>query len=312
MDNKRIIELLKKVFSIYSKQLKRKKLYYFMKFVLIVFILKTKNKSPNGYVPNNNIFNKLFNDYILINKKKDNTKLNYFRNESKLYPFSPKIDSRFLTFSPRNKIRNEPLGFNNIGSSSYYNDQLNLNKQLSFFLDKNYRNKRNINEDIFSNDINMIHNSNNFSENSKINDNTQYNTLRNIHFRNPINLKYMSYKLPKNGKNISSGKNKNINKQISEYLKDFERIKIYKENRVSKNILNPNHNDYLSFNKDFRKAKKNESKYIPYYRNLYNNNIRKNLFNKYNENKIGYMTERERLSFIQKNRPNSNYINKKK
>ena len=311
MDNKRIIELLKKVFYIYSKQLKRKKLYYFMKFVLIVFILKTKNKSPNGYVPNNNIFNKLFNDYILINKKKDNTKLNYFRNESKLYPFSPKIDSRFLTFSPRNTIRNESLGINNIGSSSYYNDQLNLNKQLSFFLDKNYRNKRNINEDIFSNDINMIHNSNNFSENSKINDNTQYNTLRNIHYRNPINLKYMSYKLPKNGKNISSGKNKNINKQISEYLKDFERIKIYKENRVSKNILNPNHNDYLSFNKDFRKAKKNESKYIPYYRNLYNNNIRKNLFNKYNENKIGYMTERERLSFIQKNRPNSSYMNKK-
>ena len=162
MDNKRIIELLKKVFSIYSKQLKRKKLYYFMKFVLVVFILKTKNKSPNGYVPNNNIFNKLFNDYILINKKKDNTKLNYFRNESKLYPFSPKIDSRFLTFSPRNKIRNEPLGFNNIGSSSYYNDQLNLNKQLSFFLDKNYRNKRNNNEDIFSNYINMSQYSNNF------------------------------------------------------------------------------------------------------------------------------------------------------
>jgi hypothetical protein len=121
----------------------------------------------------------------------------------------------------------------------------------------------------------------------------------------------MSYKITKNGKNISSGKNKNINKQISEYLKDFERIKIYKENRLSKNILNPNHNDYLSFNKDFRKTKKNESKYIPYYRNLYNNNIRKNLFNKYNENKIGYKTERERLSFIQKNRPNSNYMNKK-
>jgi hypothetical protein len=157
----------------------------------------------------------------------------------------------------------------------------------------------------------MIHNSNNFSENSKINDNVQYNTLRNIHFRNPINLKYMSYKSPKNGKNISSGKNKNINKQISEYLKDFERIKIHKENMFSKNILKPNINDYLSFNKDFRKTKKNESKYIPYYRNLYNNNIRKNLFNKYNENKIGYKTERERLSFIQKNRPNSTYMNKK-
>ena len=53
----------------------------------------------------------------------------------------------------------------------------------------------------------MSHDSNNFSENSKINDNTPYNTLRNIHFRNPINLKYMSYKSPKNGKNISSGKN---------------------------------------------------------------------------------------------------------
>ena len=49
--------------------------------------------------------------------------------------------------------------------------------------------------------------------------------------------------------------NKNINKQISEYLKDFERIKIYKENRFSKNILNPNmkpkqHNSIIIFDWD--------------------------------------------------------------
>ena len=63
---------------------------------MITSLLKNKYKKSNK----NSSFNKLYNDYISLSKKKDNMKINYFRNQSKLYPFSPRNNKRnFVTFS---------------------------------------------------------------------------------------------------------------------------------------------------------------------------------------------------------------------
>ena len=73
---------------------------------MITSFLKNKNKKSNK----NSTFNKLYKDYISLNQKKDNMKINYFRNQSKLYPFSPRNYNRnFVTFSPATiKKNSEP------------------------------------------------------------------------------------------------------------------------------------------------------------------------------------------------------------
>ena len=45
---------------------------------MIISYLNNKTKKYNK------TFNRLYNDYISINKKKENMKINYLRNESKL------------------------------------------------------------------------------------------------------------------------------------------------------------------------------------------------------------------------------------
>ena len=81
---------MKKMFSIYSKNLKRKKLYYFMKFYKIIEILKIKDNKSNLFFNNGRrTHNKLHNDYQFRNDKKENMEINQLYNESELYPFSP-------------------------------------------------------------------------------------------------------------------------------------------------------------------------------------------------------------------------------
>ena len=98
-DNKHLLLSLKKVFFIYAKQLKRKKLYYFMKYIVITLILKYKNNQLKRYSYNENTFNKLYNDYILRNRKKEKLKNNYLMKESEFFPYSPRFTySRYFGF----------------------------------------------------------------------------------------------------------------------------------------------------------------------------------------------------------------------
>ena len=101
-----------------------------MKLLSIISLLR--NKSKNIY--NNKTFNKLFNDYNLMNKKKENMKINYLRNESKLYPFSPKIENGgFISFTNKKNNYQEPFLINNFCRTFYKNDKEPLNQMFFSF-----------------------------------------------------------------------------------------------------------------------------------------------------------------------------------
>ena len=272
-----------------------------MKFLLITAFLRNKNNKLKKGIYNNKVFNKLFNDYTLRNKKKENMKINYLRNESELYPFSPKVDKNiFITFSPKSGKRNykEPI-FSNYGRTFYNSDKVPLNQKINYFFtpyNKNGRNRNNDNEYFNGNNKNQYFN--NFSENDKNHDYTQYDFFGNKK-ANPINLKESSYRFPGNKKNIYSSLNSNINKQISEYLNNFENAKM--KNIIPKN--NNLNNNYLNYNRDSNKNKTQRSKFSFNKDSFYSvnnrnnrNNIRESLFNK--NNKIGYKNQTERFSFI--------------
>lgn len=272
-----------------------------MKLMLITSFLRNKNIKLKKNIYNNRTFNKLFNDYTLRNKKKENMKINYLRNESELYPFSPRIDKNiFITFSPKNVNRNnkEPF-FNNYGRTFYNNDKVPYNQKINYFFNPYNKNGRNrINDNEYFNGNNKNNYFNNFSENDKNNKYMQYDFFRNKK-ENPINLKESSYRFPGNRKNIYSKLNKNINNQISEYLNNFEDAKM-------KNIIPKNNNlnsNYSNFYKDSNKNKTQRSNFTFNRDSFYStnnkttrNNMRENLFNK--KNKIGYKNQTERFSFI--------------
>ena len=230
-----------------------------MKLMLITSFLRNKNIKLKKNIYNNRTFNKLFNDYTLRNKKKENMKINYLRNESELYPFSPRIDKNiFITFSPKNVNRNnkEPF-FNNYGRTFYNNDKVPYNQKINYFFNPYNKNGRNrINDNEYFNRNNKNNYFNNFSENDKNNNYMQYDFFRNKK-ENPINLKESSYRFPGNRKNIYSKLNKNINNQISEYLNNFEDAKM-------KNIIPKNNNlnsNYSNFYKDSNKNKTQRSNF---------------------------------------------------
>ena len=280
-----------------------------MKFLLITSFLKNKSNKIKKDIYNNKTFNKLFNDYTFTNKKKENMKINYLRNESELYPFSPKIDKNiFITFSPESAKRNfkEP-SFNNYGRTFYKSNKVPFDQKINYFFNpynKNGRNRINDNEFFHGNDKNYFFN--NFSENDKNNDYTQYGFFRNKK-ENPINLKGSSYRFPGNKKNnIYSKLDKNINKQISEYLNIFENAKM--KNIIPKN--NNLNNNYLNYNRDTNKNKTQRANFTFNKDSFYsvNNktkrkNTRENLFNK--NNKIGYKNQTERFSFIKNSKSKS-------
>ena len=284
--------------------------------MLITAFLRNKNNKLKKGIYNNKVFNKLFNDYTLRNKKKENMKINYLRNESELYPFSPKVDKNiFITFSPKSGKRNykEPI-FSNYGRTFYNSDKVPLNQKINYFFtpyNKNGRNRNNDNEYFNGNNKNQYFN--NFSENDKNHDYIQYDFFGNKK-ANPINLKESSYRFPGNKKNIYSSLNSNINKQISEYLNNFENAKM--KNIIPKN--NNLNNNYLNYNIDSNKNKTQRSKFSFNKDSFYSvnnrnnrNNIRESLFNK--NNKIGYKNQTERFSFIKNPKSNSAFkINNEK
>ena len=286
-----------------------------MKLRIKITLLKIKSNKYKRY----KTFNKLYNDYILNNKKKDKLKINHLRNESELYTYSPKINKKgFITFTPRatkRTMENIEPSFNDYGRTFYNTNRTPFNKKIYNIFNKNFkngRNKINYNEYFNDSDRNYYYNKN-FSESEKYNndnDEIQYDFYNKT---NPINLKGSSFRFPNKRKINSSRINENINKQISDYLNDFENIK--RKKLFPKNNLN---NNYFNFNRDSAKTKIKKSIWT-FNKDGFSSTYKcENLFNKNNKKEIGYKNETERLSFIRKNKnENSNskikiYPNKNK
>ena len=234
---------------------------------MITYFLKYKHKKSNK----NNLFKKLYHDYISLSNKKDNMKIKFYRNQSKLYPFSPtNINRNFVTFSPATIKKNYEPSINTNFSKTYYSsEKIPPNKKFKNIFNKNVKNGRN------SNLNSEYYFFNNYSENDKNND-MMYKL-----YKNPINLKQSSFRFPAQRNIKSSRINQDINKQMIEYIKG-------------------NRNDYLNnnINSNFNKNKKSLM-------SMNKGGKIDNFFNKSNRREIGLKKESDVLNLIYKGNSNS-------
>ena len=99
MDNKNIEIILKNLFLIYSKNVKRTKLKYFLKFkyntILTKFLIQKENSEKRKISYNKSkVYERLFNYSIIKEKKLCNLSNKYLIDEEDKYTFSPKINSK--------------------------------------------------------------------------------------------------------------------------------------------------------------------------------------------------------------------------
>ena len=212
---------------------------------MITLILKNKNNRIKRNIYHDKMFNKLFYDYTLRDKKKEKIKNSYFMNESGYYPFSPRFN-HIGYFDYPNKIF---PSVNNFGKKYYYsNTEFPLNKQINSF-NHNYTQRKNITED-----------EKNYEENK--------NTTLTLYNLKGINKRFLN----NNKKNSSLKINKNVNDQLSKYLKNFKLLR----NHNSLNKTNPNiakkSNEKQSFIRTNRSKSKNENKINITPKLLYNSN----------------------------------------
>ena len=304
---------------IYAKNLKRKKLYYFMKIWKFSELIKYRQIKTNNFINTRRVYSNLYNDFKNRSNRKENMRMKKFYDESEFYTFSPLINnSGYLTYRP-NSFRSSTPYNSRFGFYKKYNP---VNQKWSNFSEPYYYKRNNFTEN------NLYDNENEFD----------YNNFHNYPYNNRVN-KYENSKNKTNSgfytpkyclkkKNIFSNKDEDINTQISEYLNNFQKNKKrldslypYKNNFInmsnnrdlySKKINRPNNN--LIFRTSDNIKGKGKSQIINSNKNLYNSNFKKtgeieNYFNKktskkYNSN---LKLNKERLGF-KKNQNNKNQI----
>ena len=201
---------MKMVFYIYSKCLKRKKLYYFMNYRMITTILNQKNN-----LTKRNSFNKLYSHYKIRNEKFEKLKNEYLMNESESCPFTPRLSFHGGFYNP-NKLF---PSVDNFGKKYFYYSNykfpsyrgMNCLKRFDYNPKKIIKNYR-IDEE-----------------------NKEYSNIYNLKDTNKRN--FNGYKNQKSLFSISSRINKNINDQISQYMNNIDLLKTHKLlNKTNPNI----------------------------------------------------------------------------
>ena len=293
---------MKKMLYIYSKNLKRKKLYYFMKFYKIIEILKIKDNKSNLFFNNGRrTYNKLYNDYQFRNEKKENMEINQLYNESELYPFSPLINhSGYMTFRPYNYTpnisrynsfkKNNHINQKSANFIEQYPKERNILTENNLFNKKNYSNYN----DYLNNNEDFQNYPNDYFENDNID---KYSNLKKNYFNNTDYRFYSPIHKPKKKKNITN-RNEDINSQISEYLNNFQNSK----KRI--NLLHQNNiNNLMKNNNDLYSQKRNKS---------YNNIVPGNKYNITGKVKSPFISNNEKSYDInyKRNREIDNYFNK--
>ena len=293
---------MKKMLYIYSKNLKRKKLYYFMKFYKIIEILKIKDNKSNLFFNNGRrTYNKLYNDYQFRNEKKENMEINQLYNESELYPFSPLINhSGYMTFRPYNYTpnisrynsfkKNNHINQKSANFIEQYPKERNILTENNLFNKKNYSNYN----DYLNNNEDFQNYPNDYFENDNID---KYSNLKKNYFNNTDYRFYSPIHKPKKKKNITN-RNEDINSQISEYLNNFQNSK------KRTNLLHQNNiNNLMKNNNDLYSQKRNKS---------YNNIVPGNKYNITGKVKSPFISNNEKSYDInyKRNREIDNYFNK--
>ena len=102
-DNIKIQLILKKLYLIYAKSVKRKKLKYFFRFrynIFLPYFQKKKEPNKKRRLPYNNsdVYDRLYNYSIIKEKMLYNLSNKYLIDEEDKYPFIPQINSRDSNF----------------------------------------------------------------------------------------------------------------------------------------------------------------------------------------------------------------------
>ena len=125
-DNNKIVKILKKLLTIYSRKIKIKKFLYFQKYLMKSIENKEVQQTFNFNIKKENIYDKLYKDSLNKNIKLEYLKQKYMDEEEK-YTFSPKINTNYnLTnrnhYYKLNQKYNEKKCFNNSFLFKYFNN----------------------------------------------------------------------------------------------------------------------------------------------------------------------------------------------
>ena len=261
-DNKHLLLSLKKVFFIYAKQLKRKKLYYFMKYIVIALILKYKNNQLKRYSYNENTFNKLYNDYILRNRKKEKLKNNYLMKESEFFPYSPRFTYSGYFGFPQKVFPS----LNNYGKKYF-----NLNKTQKRNITDDYKNSEKDSDFLYLNrskGINGKYPHNNYDKKylcTRINKNINEQISNYLNNFDLIKKKHLLNRTNPNIQSFLNYNNLNKYKEKPSFIKS-NKSKTKKENNKikfnSNKSLNPS---------SFNGLEQINTQYTTHQRNSYNN-----------------------------------------
>ena len=255
-DNIKIIKILKKLLTIYSRKLKIKKFLYFKKYLMKSIENKEVEQTFNFNIKKENIYDKLYNDSLNKNIKLEYLKQKYLNEEEK-YTFSPKINKNYnLTY--RNHYYN---------SNQKFNEKKCFNNSILFkyFNDYEIQNKRNKSQPKPNVKINKS-----FSNKKLLDDNliNEYNQK----FTNLMNKKLLLKKaksllnINKNKQNILNMTDFKINDKYSKFETNLNTIESKFCNlRNNRSILNTN--SHKNTQKVFQKGNFNN-----YYNNEDNNN----------------------------------------
>ena len=231
-DNSKIELIIKRLYLIYAKSIKRKKFEYFCKYrnniILSTFSKKNETKRKRKIFSNfEKVYDRLFNYSIIKEKMLYNLSNKYLLDEEYKYPFFPKINYRDSNFYLNNQQLYEIP-----------------HKKEQYYTERNFLNKKHVNKL-----INLKNNFGNYSNhyikkkyisNPKYKDNLKYKTYHSSPFsKNNINLS----KRNENTFNIGHSKyeqNKNINNNLLYFVDENE------ENGENHDFSNNNKNSNLN------------------------------------------------------------------
>ena len=289
LDNKNIEIILKNLFLIYSKNVKRTKLKYFLKFkyntILTKFLIQKENNEKRKISYNKSkVYERLFNYSIIKEKKLCNLSNKYLIDEEDKYTFSPKINSKDSNYyihyqslykTPFKNNYSERNSFNVTFENKLKNLKNNIENYTNNIKNKYIpimKNKSNpkykTNYSIFSDNNSNFHrtfNANHFLNANKIKKNEFIPISTKSKGNDNLNINFLENGNRNNFDNINFNSKNSMKKSFScgfFPLKNFLTInkgpnsKIHSMNRIPF----PNNNCTISKNNDFYIFLKNKTK----------------------------------------------------
>ena len=307
-DNLKIIKILKKLISIYERNIFTKKLMYFQKFYFKIIQLKQYQFQQFGInINKQNYYNKLYNGLKIKDERLNELARKINEEEEKLYSFTPRINKSKIIFNPITNYKNnfDQMKYNSISYNKNDNDENKYkNNSVSFYKKEKKHNKNSRNfETIDLYPFNETY------------DNNYYNYINSFDIPYYINSKNKNNQLfsqntkspkPKPKNNIS---NAYVNSIIQEKMKNNHPIKTFSSSSISENLSllfsSRLHIDNKKINN------KNEIPQRKVKKSLFDNSSSSNI----NEKGTNYITEKgsrtEHLSTINHELNNSKNIKKK-